>query len=321
MVKKNPAAEWWFCRGEKKTFLWWLYSCKSALCKLFWQHYCSCMMIFCGKNLTFYLECENCDLRSQAGSLFDITWHFEPPVTPELRGKTCIIYHQAKWDKYDIAVIALDTLVYLLCTVGSRFSTMHAWWHSACSSRKQRNKHPQRYSALWSTNPNLINSGSWESRKWSPLDAMIKARLLPFSRLALARPGGFTFGPDNIWQPCPSRRFCLNLLCPLGADAARPAASTQPLSAAPRILRIPSPAVTCCSWTVARSASCALLLIINSHSWQTAPAVMILWDSSRPFEIPLSGHLFGVRPRSHLRILNRKDSFHFRIIANKYSLR
>lgn len=30
--------------------------------------------------------------------------------------------------------------------------------------------------------------------------------------------------PDNIWQPCTSRRFCLNLLSPLGADTARPVA-------------------------------------------------------------------------------------------------
>lgn len=69
------------------------------------------MTIFCSKILTFYLECENCDLRSQAFSLFDMTWHLQPPVTPELCGKTYIIYHQAKLEKCGIAVIVLDPLV------------------------------------------------------------------------------------------------------------------------------------------------------------------------------------------------------------------
>lgn len=39
-------------------------------------------MIFCGKILTFYLECENSYLRSQTGSLLDMTWHLQPPLTP-----------------------------------------------------------------------------------------------------------------------------------------------------------------------------------------------------------------------------------------------
>lgn len=77
------------------------------------------MTIFCGKILTFYLECENCDLRSQAGSLFDMTWRLQPPVTPELCGKTYIIYRQAKLEKYGIAVIVLDTAaVYFKYFVG-----------------------------------------------------------------------------------------------------------------------------------------------------------------------------------------------------------
>lgn len=153
-------------------------------------------------------------------------------------------------------------------------------------------------------NPNLIISGRWESSKWGPLDAMTKAQLLPFSRLVPAGPGGITFGPDNIWQPYTSRRFRLNLPRPLGVDAARPVA-TPPLPpwAQPQ-------ATTCCSWTLACSVSCGLLLIKNSHSWQRAPAVMMLWDSSRPFEIPLSGQLFGVGPRTRLRILNRNYCFH-----------
>lgn len=65
------------------------------------------MMKFCGKILTFYLESESCDPRSQTVSLFDMTWHFQPPVTPQPCGKTYIIYHQAKLDKYGKAVITL----------------------------------------------------------------------------------------------------------------------------------------------------------------------------------------------------------------------
>lgn len=78
----------------------------------------------------------------------------------------------------------------------------------------------------------------------------------------------------------------------------------------PTTLQAQPPATTCCSWTLARSVYCGLLLIKNSHSWQRAPAVMILWDSSRPFEILLSGQLFGVGPKTRLRILNRNDCFH-----------
>lgn len=141
---------------------------------------------------------------------------------------------------------------------------------------------------------------------------MTKARLLP----SLSGPDSFTFGPDNIWQPHTSRRFCLILLCPLGADPARPVAP-PPLSTASRIHRLPSPATTC-SWTLVCSVSCGLLLIKNSHSWQTAPAVMILWDSGRPFEIPLSGQLFGVVPRTQLRILIRDGrlSYHCQYMFN-----
>lgn len=144
------------------------------------------------------------------------------------------------------------------------------------------------------------------SSKWNPLDAVAKAWLLPFSGRVPAGPGGFTFGPDNIWQPYTSRRVCLNPLGPQGVDAARPVAPPH----IPHLFYILSQAMTCCSWTLARSVPCGLLLIKNSHSWQTAPAVMILWDSSRPFEIPLNSQLFGADPRTLQRILNRNDCFH-----------
>lgn len=43
-----------------------------------------------------------------------MTWHLQPPVTPELCGKTYIICHQAKLEKSGVAVIVLDTnVVYL----------------------------------------------------------------------------------------------------------------------------------------------------------------------------------------------------------------
>lgn len=48
-----------------------------------------------------------------------------------------------------------------------------------------------------------------------------------------------------------------------------------------------------------------LLLIKNSHIWQTAPAVMILWDTSRPFE---HWTLIYLGPRYQWRIVNR-DGF------------
>lgn len=64
-----------------------------------------------GKILTFYLERESCDLRSQTGSMFDITWHLQLPVTPELCGRTCIIHHRAQLDQCGIVVVVLSTAV------------------------------------------------------------------------------------------------------------------------------------------------------------------------------------------------------------------
>lgn len=105
-----------------------------------------------------------------------------------------------------------------------------------------------------SLHPKLINSGS-DYSEWSPLDATTKARLSPFLWQPSASPGSFTFGPDNIWQPCTSRRFCLNLLSPLGADTARQVAPNPFSREAPRILRISSSAPTCCSRTLALDAA------------------------------------------------------------------
>lgn len=172
-----------------------------------------------------------------------------------------------------------------------------------------------------SLHPKLINSGS-DYSEWSPLDATTKARLSPFLWQPSASPGSFTFGPDNIWQPCTSRRFCLNLLSPLGADTARQVAPNPFSREATQDSPNPqlSPDLLQPDLGTGRCISCGLLLIIHSHSWQTAPAVMILWDCSRPFETSLSGQLFGVHPRTGWEFQTGMcASSGFSIIVNRYS--
>lgn len=136
-------------------------------------------------------------------SLSGVTWHWRGCDSAELHNLS------SAWERMDRAVTPL------------------------CLNSNQTIKLSQSHSALWA-HSNFINSGSWSS-KWSPLDTMTKAQLLPFSWLAPAGPGSFTLGPDNTWQPYTSRRFCLNLLCPLGVDAARPVSPpTIPFSSASR---------------------------------------------------------------------------------------
>lgn len=144
----------------------------------------------------------------------------------------------------------------------------------------------------------------WESSSWSPLDAATEAWLLLFSRLCACCRWPYIWSRQHLATSHIQKvlsQLCVSPGCGR-CQACSSSRSSPPPSAAPRFLKIPSPAVTHCSWTLARSVSCGQRLIINSHSWQTAPAVMILWDSSRPFEAPLSGQLFGVRPRTQLRI-------------------
>lgn len=68
-------------------------------------------MVFCGRILTFYLECENYDPRSQTHRPFDMTWHLQPPVTLELWGKNYIIYPQSELEKFGSVVMVLDIFV------------------------------------------------------------------------------------------------------------------------------------------------------------------------------------------------------------------
>lgn len=220
-------------------------------------------MMFCGFMILTFM------VLSKITVCCDMTWHLQP-----------LCDFRVVWWEYHLSsskVIQIwcscPTIVILLFSL----SNLNAiWWE-----RKKVNKHSQIYSALWWANPNFIYSGSWNSSKWELLDTMTKTQLLPFSWQVYAGPGSFTFGPDNIWQPYTSRRFCFNL-CALGVDIAKPP---------PPVLHIPNPAMTWCSWTLAHSVPCVPLLIKNSHSWQTVPAVMILWDGSRPFEIQLHSYL------------------------------
>lgn len=71
-------------------------------------------------------------------------------------------------------------------------------------------------------------------------------------------------------------------------------------------LHFPRPGTTCCSWTSVHPFPCGLLLIRNSHGWQTAPADMTLWKSTRPFGFPL---LFRVGHRNNLTLLIINEYF------------
>lgn len=118
---------------------------------------------------------------------------------------------------------------------------------------------------------------------------MTKTQLLPFSQLYWVRQFYIWSRQHealHIWKVLSKSTGSLGYgCCPV----------CSPHHAQPtRILLISSPATTCCSWTLARSVPCGLLLIINSHSLQKAPAVMILWDRGRNFDMLFSGQLFGL---------------------------
>ena len=81
----------------------------------------------------------------------------------------------------------------------------------------------------------------------------------------------------------------------------------------------PVPAMTCCSWTLARL--CPLWPASNQKQPQFGRQHLQLWyyeTAADLFEISLSGQLFGVGPRIPPRILNRSDRFPrtFSIIIN-----
>lgn len=75
-------------------------------------------------------------------------------------------------------------------------------------------------------------------------------------------------------------RLFRKVLCksnvPCGWEVSHVCTSSPPACTGVCIPQIPNPAMTCSSWTLAEL-SCGLLPNINSHSWQPALTVMLLW--------------------------------------------